>query len=117
MAAVRYDFTGERVIVTGASRGIGRAVAEGFAKAGAQVFLLADDPAVADAAAAVSAATGAICHPLICDITDSSAVATALADVGRIDVLVNNAGLERITPLADPDPEAESTSAGSSRST
>jgi 3-hydroxybutyrate dehydrogenase len=107
MGAPRYDFTGERVLVTGASRGIGRAVAEGFAEAGAEVFLLADDPRVTDAAAGVADATGAICHPIVCDITDSDAVEAVLADIGRLDVLVNNAGLERITPITDPDPEAE----------
>jgi 3-hydroxybutyrate dehydrogenase len=109
MAAVRYDFTGEKVLVTGASRGIGRAVAEGFARAGAELFMLANDHGVAEAAAGVSASTGATCHALACDITDSAAVQAALAEMGRIDVLVNNAGLERITPLADPDPKVEQT--------
>ena len=47
--------------------------------------------------------------PLSCDITDAAAVRAALASIGRIDVLVNNAGLERITPLTDPDPEVEET--------
>lgn len=106
MGAVRYNFAGEHVLVTGASRGIGRAVAEGYAKAGAEVFLLADDPGVADVAREVSAATGATCHAIECDITDAAAVEAALAEIGRIDVLVNNAGLERITPISDPEAEA-----------
>ena len=106
MGAIRYDFTGERVLVTGASRGIGRAVAEGYATAGAEVFLLATGPAVAEAAREVASATGAACHPIECDITDAAAVAAAMDEIGRIDVLVNNAGLERITPIADPEAEA-----------
>ena len=106
MGRVSYDFVGERVLVTGASRGIGRAIAEGYAKAGAEVFLLADDAAVAVASEQVAAATGASCHGIVCDITDADAVEAELAQIGHIDVLVNNAGLERITPLADPDAEA-----------
>lgn len=109
MASVRYDFSGETVLVTGASRGIGKAIARGFATAGAEVFMLAADPGVDAAAKDVAAETGSACHALECDITDAEAVSTALAAIGRIDVLVNNAGLERITPLADPDPQVEAT--------
>ena len=106
MGRISYDFVGERVLVTGASRGIGRAIAEGYAKAGAEVYLLADDAAVVVAAEQVAAATGAGCHPIECDITDADAVVAALDQIGHIDVLVNNAGLERITPIADPEAEA-----------
>jgi 3-hydroxybutyrate dehydrogenase len=94
------------VLVTGASRGIGRAVAEGYAKAGAEVFLLANDPAVAETSEQVSAATGTGCHAIECDITNPTAVEAAVAGIGHIDVLVNNAGLERITPITDPEAEA-----------
>lgn len=100
MGRVRYDFSGERALVTGASRGIGRAVAEAYAAAGAEVVFLADDPAV------VAVAAGAGCRGVVCDITDAGAVEAALAEIGPIDVLVNNAGLERITPLAEPEAEA-----------
>ena len=106
MGRVQYDYSGERVLVTGASRGIGRAVAEGYAAAGAKVVLLADEPAVVDAAAAIAALTGRCCRGIECDITDSRAVEAAVAEVGAIDVLVNNAGLERITPLDEPEAEA-----------
>ena len=71
--------------------------------------MLATGPGVEAAAARVAAETGARCLPLVCDITDAGAVSAALASIDRLDVLVNNAGLERITPLADPDPEVEET--------
>lgn len=100
MGRLRYDFSGERALVTGASRGIGRAVAEAYAAAGAEVVFLADDPAV------LAVAAGAGCRGVVCDITDAGAVEAALAEIGPIDVLVNNAGLERITPLAEPEAEA-----------
>ena len=109
MASLRFDFSGETVLVTGACRGIGQAVARGFAAAGAEVYMLATGSGLEAAAATIAAETGATCHPLSCDITDAAAVRGALASIERLDVLVNNAGLERITPLTDPDPEVEET--------
>jgi 3-hydroxybutyrate dehydrogenase len=103
----RFDFTGKSVLVTGASRGIGFGVAEAFAKAGADLTILADDAGIADASEKLSSATGRRIRALRCDITDRAAVRQALAGIDRLDVLVNNAGLERITAIADPDPAVE----------
>ncbi len=86
---------GQTVLVTGASRGIGLGVASAFVEAGATVWALAEDEAVQGAAREIGA-TG-----LRADVTDPAAVAAALARVGALDVLVNNAGLERITPVDD----------------
>jgi len=109
MGRVRYDFSGETVLVTGSSRGIGRAVAEAFALAGADVTVLSSGKGIHGAAREISAKAGRSVEALECDITDSGAVKAALEGFGHIDVLVNNAGLERITPLLDADAAVEET--------
>ena len=95
------DLSGLTVMVTGASRGIGLGVARGFQRAGAALHLLADDPRVLEEAAAL----GASGH--VADITDAEQVAGAMSAVRALDVLVNNAGLERMTPLDDAGAENE----------
>ncbi len=97
------------VLVTGASRGIGFGIAEGFAEAGADLAILADDEAVHDAAFRLSKAYGRPVRGFVADITDKSAVVKAFSEISKLDVLVNNAGLELITPLTDPSDEVDAT--------
>ena len=91
----------KNVLVTGASRGIGLGIARAFAAAGARLNLLADDQAVMAQAEALAG------EGHVADITDTAAVERAVAAMGAIDVLINNAGLERITPLDGPGAETE----------
>lgn len=96
-------FDKKHVLVTGASRGIGRGVAEAFAAAGARVTILADDPAVMQTAQEMSRQSALPVAPIHCDITDRAAVLAAFHAIDAIDVLINNAGLERLTPIRGAD--------------
>jgi NAD(P)-dependent dehydrogenase (short-subunit alcohol dehydrogenase family) len=102
-----FDFTGKRVLVTGASHGIGYAVAEGFVRAGAHVAILSSTADITEAAAKLSSAIGREVKGLICDITDRAQVRQAVGGLGPLDVLVNNAGLERLTPMYEEGDEVE----------
>ncbi len=101
--AERFDLTGRVAVVTGGSRGIGRAVAEGLATAGADVVIASRklDNCVT-AAEEIAAATGRRTLPVGCHVgrwDDCDALADAVYDeFGRCDVLVNNAGM---SPLYD----------------
>jgi uncharacterized protein len=88
------DLDGRRVLVTGASRGIGEALARRFATAGASVALVARN---GDAIRALAVELGGTAHPT--DLTDREQVRSLVARVedeaGPVDVLVNNAGVDR----------------------
>jgi 3-hydroxybutyrate dehydrogenase len=104
-----FDFTGKSVLVSGASRGIGYGVAEAFAKAGADVIVLSGGEGIEAAAEAISKECGQPVRGIRCDISDAQAVDEALAGIERLDVLVNNAGLERPTPVVGATSETDET--------
>ena len=101
------DMTGKSVLITGASRGIGAQAARVFAAAGANVALLArSQDAIADLAGEIGAKAIAIPCNVARFSEVSSAVETTLAAFGRLDVLINNAGVvEPISHLTAADPD------------
>ncbi len=98
-----FDLTGQVALVTGASSGIGRHLAELLAAAGAKVGLAARRIELLDEAAREIAAAGGLGLPIACDVTRSdsvaSAVATAEAELGPLTILVNNAGVVVAKPV------------------
>jgi len=86
-------------IVTGASRGIGFAIAEGLAKAGYNLAICATREATVNASAEKLTAFGAEVMPVVVDVTNGDAVKAFVQDTvkrfGRLDVLINNAGITK----------------------
>src|SRR3712207_3597228 len=93
--------SGTRVVVTGASRGIGRAIAEAFAERGCEVGLLARSEEELNEL--VLALPGEGHEALPADVGDKDAVAAAIAEFGDVDVVVVNAGIADYGPFRDMD--------------
>ena len=92
-----FDLTGKRALVTGGTHGLGMAMAEGLANAGAELIITGTTPSKMNSALAVYKEKGFNVSGYIFDITDDKLAATKIAeivdDVGEIDILVNNAGI------------------------
>jgi 3-oxoacyl-[acyl-carrier protein] reductase len=93
---MKIDLSGKNALVTGSTRGIGRAIAEVFAESGARVAVVGRDKQRADEAAT---AIGNGAQGFAADVSDTASVTRLVEDVekafGSIDILVNNAGITR----------------------
>lgn len=100
-----FDLTGKRALVTGATHGLGMAVASALAEAGATLVVNGHSPEKMERAIQEYRNRGIEAHGYLFDVTDETAVAEALAqietEVGPIDILVNNAGIIKRIPALE----------------
>lgn len=105
------ELAGKTAVITGASRGIGKAIALTFAKAGAGLAIVARSGEELADVADQARTHGVACHPVVLDLTDidrtKAACEQIVSSLGTIDLLVNNAGadLSYGVSVADSDPE------------
>ncbi|MER8751868.1 3-oxoacyl-ACP reductase FabG [Mesorhizobium sp. M1050] len=102
-----FDLSGRKALVTGASRGIGRSIAEALSAAGADVAVTARGLASLEETTTAIRAAGGVAHAIALDVTDvercRAATAEAAGLLGGLDILVNNAGIEEVRPSLDVD--------------
>ena len=100
-----FSLKGKIALVTGASYGIGFAIATGFAAAGATIVFNDIKQELVDKGLAAYKEKGIDAHGYVCDVTDEDAVNALVAqierDVGGIDILVNNAGIIKRIPMCE----------------
>jgi len=98
---IQANLQGQTAIVTGASQGIGKSIAQTLASAGAQVACVARNAKKLQETVDAITAAGGTAEVVPCDVTDSGAVETMFEDLlekwGQIDIVVNNAGITRDT--------------------
>src|ERR1700682_3746627 len=105
MSQALFDLSGRTALVTGSSRGLGRAIAEGLARAGARLIVNGVDPARIEATVAEMRAAGHAAEGSRFDVTDEAEIVEAFARFDaagiEIDILVNNAGIQVRKPLIE----------------
>ena len=105
MSLSLFDLTGRRALITGSSQGIGLALAKGLAEAGAEIIFNGRDAAKLAKATEGLREAGGKASELVFDVTDHAGVRAAVdrfeAEVGAIDILINNAGMQQRAPLEE----------------
>jgi gluconate 5-dehydrogenase len=105
VAKDRFDLTGRTALVTGAYRGLGYAIAQGLGEAGATVVLNGRKPEPLAGAAKALTDAGLRAFTSLFDVTDGEAVRAAVAAIehehGQLDILINNAGIQRRNRIVD----------------
>jgi gluconate 5-dehydrogenase len=105
MTNALFDLTGRNALVTGSARGLGRAIAEGLAAAGARTILNGTNASRVQTAVDEVRALGYSAEGAAFDVTDEAAIVAAFekfdADGIEIDILVNNAGIQLRKPMID----------------
>lgn len=105
MAIACFDLSGRVALVTGASKGLGKAIAAGLGDAGADLVLVSRTASDLEAAAEELRRGGQRVHAMAVDVTDEDQVAamtaTVIEKLGRIDILINNAGMGATQALTE----------------
>ncbi|MGU3770219.1 SDR family NAD(P)-dependent oxidoreductase, partial [Clostridioides difficile] len=101
----QFSLKGKIALVTGASYGIGFAIASAYAKAGVTIVFNDINQELVDRGMAAYRAAGINAHGYVCDVTDEAGIQAMVAqiesEVGIIDILVNNAGIIRRVPMIE----------------
>ena len=105
MSTTLFSLAGRTALVTGSSRGLGRAMAEGLARAGAKVIINGTNAARVDETVTAMRGQGLDADSAVFDITDEAAITSAFATFDStgvaIDILVNNAGIQLRKPMVE----------------
>jgi gluconate 5-dehydrogenase len=100
-----FDLSGRNALITGSSRGLGRAMAEGLARAGARVFINGTDASRVNSAVTDMRKAGLQAEAICFDVSDEAAVVKAFESLDAqgvaIDILVNNAGIQFRKPMVE----------------